>query len=405
MLRIVLLCAVGTTAVRVLAETPHGGLREWTDASDTKRAHAVLIRIEGDTLWLRRTDGKLTKTTMSRISEGDRHYVASRRLQLPSESNSLGVTSSVIENATHFAEAIKQLPQWLEPSQLGASRSPVPAAVAYVRVSGDFLENHIERTVRQRKEVRDCILGTRIVGQSDTTGQTRLTLIPGIDQLRANISFYGNVRARTRGYQRRVTLHNISDSRFRANKMIALDDLGLRAAPSAANVSTRLRTTFITTSLPRLRGRIATRIAWRRVAQSNARAEAITSDHTAADIRSDFDRQINQSMANVQNFLGASLRSLEIGRSPMPTDVRYRCKTESVEMGLVREDATADERKLRPPVALEDSDVSVRLHRSILTSAIEGPQLVQTLAPMLTRLLNALAKQEDGADSTRRDAG
>ena len=69
-------------------------------------------------------------------------------------------------------------------------------------------------------------------------------------------------------------------------------------------------------------------------------------------------------------------------------------------MGLVREDATADERKLRPPVALEDSDVSVRLHRSLLTSAIEDPQLVQNLAPMLTRLLDALAKQEGGADST-----
>ena len=181
--------------------------------------------------------------------------------------------------------------------------------------------------------------------------------------------------------------------------MIALDDLGLRAAPSAADVSTRLRTTFITTSLPRLRGRIATRIAWRRVSQTHARAEAITSDHTADDIREDFDKRINQSMANVQNFLGANLRALETGRSPMPTDVRYRCKTECVEMGLVREDATADERKLRPPVALEDSDVSVRLHRSLLTSAIEDPQLVQTLAPMLTRLLDALAKQDRGADS------
>ena len=104
-------------------------------------------------------------------------------------------------------------------------------------------------------------------------------------------------------------------------------------------------------------------------------------------------------MANVQNFLGANLRALEAGRRPMPTDVRYRCKTECVEMGLVREDATADERKLRPPVALEDSDVSVRLHRSLLTSAIEDPQLVQTLAPMLTRLLDALANQDRGTDS------
>ena len=219
-----------------------------------------------------------------------------------------GMTSWVIENVNDFVETIQQLPQWLEPSQLGASRSPVPAALVYVRVSGDFLEDYIERSVRQRKQVRDCILGTRIVGESDTTGQTRLTLNPSNDQLSANITFYGNVRARTRGYKGPVVLHNIADSRFQANKRIALDDFGLRVAPAAADASTRLRTTFITTSLPRLRGRIATRIAWRRVSQTHARAEAITSDHTADDIRSDLDKRINQSMANVQNFLGARLR-------------------------------------------------------------------------------------------------
>ena len=110
-----------------------------------------------------------------------------------------------------------------------------------MRVSGDFLEDYIERSVRQRKEVRDCILGARIVGESDTQGKTRLTLIPSNDQLRANIAFDGTVRARTRGYKGPVVLHNISDSTFRAHKLIAMDDAGLRVAPSTADVSTRLR--------------------------------------------------------------------------------------------------------------------------------------------------------------------
>ena len=78
----------------------------------------------------------------------------------------------------------------------------------------------------------------------------------------------------------------------------------------------------------------------------------------------------------------------------MPTDVRFRCRPESVEMAILREDATADERKLRPPPAREGADVSVRVHRTLFTSAIEDPQLLQEIAPLFIKLLDARAKQE-----------
>jgi hypothetical protein len=183
-----------------------------------------------------------------------------------------------------------------------------------------------------------------------------------------------------------------------------MDDSGLRVAPSTATASTRLRTTCITTSLPRLRGRIARRIAWRRVSQSRGRAEAITADHTADDIRSDFDTRINRSMANVQKVLGAKIAEVEAGRSPLPTDVRFRCRTEYLEMAILREDATAEERKLRPPPAQANSDVSVRVHRTLLTSAIEDPQLMQDLTPLFSQLLDARANQVAEAGRTAANA-
>jgi hypothetical protein len=397
MFRLFVLCAVWIIAIAAVAETLPGSQREWTDASGSKRARAILLRIEGDTLWLRRSDGKLTTTMISLISESDRQYVALWRPQSFAKSKSSSVPSSVIESVTDYVETVQQLPQWLEQSQVGANRSLVPAALVYVRVSGDFLEDYIERSVRQRKEVRDCILGARIVGESDTQGKTRLTLIPSNDQLRANIAFDGTVHSHTRGYKAPVVLHNTSNSTFQAHKLIAMDDSGLRVAPSTADVSTRLRTTRISTSLPRLRGRIATRIAWRRVSQSHDQAEAVTSDHTADDIRSDLDKRINRSVARVQGVFGAKISALETGRSPMPTDVRFRCRADCVEMALIREDATAEERKLRPPPALDNSDVSVRVHRTLLTSAIEDPQLIQNLAPLLSKLLEARATQEGDA--------
>jgi hypothetical protein len=391
----------GTAITEGAGTTPPHTPREWVDASGTRRARAVLLRIEGDTLWLRRNDGKLSTTNISNLSQRDRQYVAALSGQPARDPEISSVPSAVIEKMTDYVETIQQLPGWFEQNLPDVKPALVPAALVYVRVSRGFLEEYVERSVHRQKPVRDCILGARILGHSQTRGVTRLALIPSNADLRANIMFDGSVRARTRGYKGPVVLHNIADSTFRARKLISLDDdFGLRVAPSTAKIATRLRTTGITTSLPRLRGRIATRIAWRRVSRSHGRAEAITADHTADDIRSDLDARINRSMAHVQRVFGSKIPELETGRSPLPTDVRFRCRTEYLEMALIREDATAEERRLRPPPAHENSDVSVRVHRTLFTSAIADPQLLQNVAPFFEKLLQARAKQQGDAKST-----
>src|SRR5262249_4436923 len=154
------------------------------------------------------------------------------------------------------------------------------------RVSRDFLEDYVEREVSRTKPVHDYILGTRIVGESDTRGKTRLQLLPSSGKLSGKISFEGTVHARTQGYNGPVVLHQIADSTFRASKTIPLDSSGLKVTPSVTTAPTRLTTTGIDSNSPWLRGRIATRIAWRRAASSNQEAERITADHTAAIINS-----------------------------------------------------------------------------------------------------------------------
>ena len=132
-------------------------------------------------------------TTISNLSQRDRQYVASRRAQLAASStepsNEPSLPEAVVEGVTETVETIQELPRWLDPTQLAPDPAPVPAALVYVRVSRDFLEDYVERTIRRIKPVRDCVLGARIVGQSDMRGTTRLTLIPSDHQLKANIAF------------------------------------------------------------------------------------------------------------------------------------------------------------------------------------------------------------------------
>jgi hypothetical protein len=261
--------------------------------------------------------------------------------------------------------------------------------VVYVRVSRDFLEDYVERNVRQRKPVRDYILGTSVVGESETRGKTRLELIPSFGKLRGKIAFEGTVHANTRGYHGPVTLHQTSDSKFRASKSVTMDENGFRVADAVVRAPTNLRTNCITTSLPRLRGRIATRIAWRRVNGAHGQAESITSDHTASRLARDFDTRTNASLAKVQKVFKSKIPDLDSSGDPLQAEMRFRSNVDSVEMAMVRVTAKGDERKLRPPRVIGDPDVAVRVHRSLLSRAIADPELRENLAPLFGNVLKA----------------
>lgn len=364
-------------------------MREWSDASGAHRALAVLLRVEGDRIQLRRSDGKLVSARVANLSDADRQYVAARQSPTAATSTIAGAANA-IGRIAEAAKPLREVSSWLQPNQGTADdRQPTAAALVYIRVSRGFLEDYVERTIRRRKPVTDCVLGTRIVGESETVGRTQLSLIPSSGQLLGEINFFGTVEAHTCGYKGPVVLHNVSNTSFEAHKLIAMDKGGFRVAPATITGPTHLQTVDIDTSLPRLRGRIAQRIAWRKVSSTHDEAQAITGQHTNADVRRDFDARINQSVAKVQRVLGEQIPDLNRTAGPLPTDVRFRSSADCIELAILRENASPEDRKLRPPPANRDADLSVRVHRALFTSAIMDPQLIQDLAPMLMKLLQA----------------
>jgi hypothetical protein len=170
--------------------------------------------------------------------------------------------------------------------------------------------------------------------------------------------------------------------------MISLDNSGLKVTSAEATAPTHLTTTSIDSSLPRLRGRIARRIAWRRLAGSNQEAERITADHTAAIISSDFDQSTNKSVAKLQEVLKSKVPELNVDPGTMTAEVRFRTNADSLEMAMVRVDAADAERKLRPPVVHGNPDVAVRVHRALLTQALTDLQMREELAPLVEKILN-----------------
>src|SRR4051794_20478603 len=265
-------------------------LRDWTDSTGTHSARATLVQVEDEKIFLRRENGSLAEAALSDLSEPDRQFVASqRRTPAPAkaaQSDSLPsppsvVSNKVLENVAGNLPSIQDAVSAISPAIAGKQSEVNPAGLLYVRVSRDFVDRHMQRTIDKRSPVRDLVLGTDIHGESDTTGETHVNLLPGDGIVRAEIVFDGTVHSRTTGYNGPAILHYVSETPFQARKTISLTDTGLNVSDANVSSTTRLQTTGVETTLPRLRGRIASRIAARRNANSHAEAEAITGQHTA----------------------------------------------------------------------------------------------------------------------------
>ena len=281
------------------------------------------------------------------------------------------------------------------------SKTSGPETLVYVRMSREFLEDYIARTVRERKPVRGCILGTRVVGESYTNGKTRLVLRSSNDNVLGEIVFDGTVHSRTVGYNGPIVLHSISDATFRSRKSVAMGNSGLLVALALTSAHTRLRTTHIETSLPRLRGRIATRIAWRRSASLRGQAETISSQHTAIIISGDFDKRIDQSVASLRGVVTSQWSDLKLGRDYGRVLVQFRSTPGYAEMALGRYGSDVKAASLPPPPVQGNPDVAIRVHRTLLARA---DCQIASLTPVLLKLLKArIAERAAGVLDAREE--
>lgn len=261
------------------------------------------------------------------------------------------------------------------------NRNEVPATLVWARVSRQFLAKQIERDVDRKKPVRDVILGTPIAGESHTTGKTRFVLYPNDRQAVGEVEFVGKVHAVTVGHNGPATLDYLSDSTFRAHKRLTVGEDGLSALNATAVAPTHLTATHIGISLPGLRGLIAQRIAWRRVAKSQSAADAEVSDHTARNIRHDLDAKMNESIASMQDKVRAQLAKLPQADEHLV--MRSRSTPDYVEVALCP-DNTSREDFVMPSFSIEGNpEIAVRVHRTMLVRAMSDPQIRGMVAPFL----------------------
>jgi hypothetical protein len=323
------------------------------------------------------------------------------------DDNSTGTTpqpasesgASLLENAITGVQTVSAIAGELA-GQTATTNQTEPANAApyvWVRISRDRLANMLEKRVQRERQAKEVILGITFSGKSQTDGQTRLILHPSDTGVQAELVCEGEIEARMTGRQGPATLHYLSNSTFRARKPLLLDESGLKTLPAVADAPTRLTPVDISTDLPGLRGRLVERIAWRRAADKQAQADAIATEHRAQDVRERFDRRLDKKIASLQVQLQTELAELQkLGGHDAPFALKSSSTHEFVEIAIFPP-ATIAERCQMPQFEVADgSGVAVRVHRSVIASAMVNT----ALRDKLTSLAGVLQTRDTALPAT-----
>jgi hypothetical protein len=264
-----------------------------------------------------------------------------------------------------------------------AEPADFPEELARAQFSCRLAEKYFARAIERDEIVDDVILGTKINGTGHVSGNIRFALEPSPNEIRFNLIFTGVCRSRTQGLNDVVILQNTADTQFQARKQFVWGSQGLTALPATATAETHSTTRQINSTLPGLRGWIATGIAEQRVAESRAQADAISSQHSADRIRRGLDVHCERSLAWVRLVSNQVPASSVIRRGAW---LELSSTSDALHLVLRRRGTAAPATRTANVALPPGCDMAMQIHRETLRSVIRDPLTLLVGAGILARI-------------------
>lgn len=167
-----------------------------------------------------------------------------------------------------------------------------------LQVNEHFVNSLIGRSVAQPRDVNECLLGTRIVGDACLAGDVSVDIAPMQNGVSMSINLLGTMTTNNRGYNRGVVLHSTGFSPIFASKQIWATTKFVSASP--ATVSSNLRTQI---NAIQHRLRIVRKIAKKKAAEQKPKADAIARGRLSKRVATGYDEEVDGQLATANTSL------------------------------------------------------------------------------------------------------
>ncbi|OUT60198.1 MAG: hypothetical protein CBB71_08040 [Rhodopirellula sp. TMED11] len=156
-------------------------------------------------------------------------------------------------------------------------------------ISEDLIAASVGRPLDLEQDVRECILGTRIIGKAQIEGSVSAELVPSDESIAIKVMMDGNVTARTMGFNGPVRLRASSNSVVHAEQVLQLNQQGLAMGQVSTEATSNNKIHSIEHSL-----RFVREIAKRKARQQKPQTDRIALARLKKRVGETFEEQVQQ---------------------------------------------------------------------------------------------------------------
>lgn len=234
-----------------------------------------------------------------------------------------------------------------------------------ITVDDALVQRSINRNVVQCSPVRDCILGTRIVGDALLSGDVTATLLPSTGSIRLRIALQGTVRSTNTGYNGPVRLRTTGNGNVYASQILSFTENGLSLEPAVTTAS-------LTTQINRIehRLRLVRRIAKKKAAEQKPQADAIARgkliDRVAEGFAKDINQAVSKPIPDVMKDVRPVLKRLNF-REPTRT---IGSTSDSVYLSATVRQGNQLAAPIPAPPAPGGYEATIQIHESVINNTL-----------------------------------
>ncbi|WP_182865617.1 hypothetical protein [Stieleria mannarensis] len=261
----------------------------------------------------------------------------------------------------------------------------------HLTIDGSLVQRVANRRVDQSSPVRECILGTRIVGNAFLNGDVTTTLLPSTGSIRMQVALNGTVTTANRGYNGPVRLRTSGFGHVHASRTLQIRESGIQFDPVVVSGAINNRINSIEHPL-----RLVRRIAQKKAAQQKPLADRIAHRKFIARLTDEFTKEtegaLAQPMPDLAGQAEAYLQRLDFAE-PLRT-IGSTAHAIYLKATIRKNNQLAA--PMSPPAITATNDATVQIHESLVDNTIGALLAGRTMTR--TELQQLASKTKRGAE-------
>jgi hypothetical protein len=297
------------------------------------------------------------------------------------------VSSAAAEGSPEPLDPVGPILARLEESGQGLGvvqriRRAVSRPNLYLQVDESLLGRGVNQAVDETAPINEVLLGTRVRGTGHTTGIVFIDFQPANDRAIVDFVLDATNHSRTRGGKGPVTVHTIGTTQIDARKRIFIDEQGITSLPVEADASVSTKTAGIGVS-SKFGKRLIRKIASRKVAEMQPKARAISEGRARDRIRSEFEAQTAEPIAQAARDYQTKFRRRLMDRGWYPEMLHIN--SDDRWMMVTARKSLSDQVAAfsLPPAVDPDAVLSARIHETFFNNLAEQELGGRTLTKQL----------------------